>query len=204
GGGGGGQRGGVAPGGFAPHVPEPTRQPVVAQGQVLLEKARLELRAGQLTTARHLAEDACQPQYGVRDQAMALLRSIDTEESRQRYMTSRRTFDAVVSAYNRHDYARAGALLGTIDTHLLDPERLAKLKEMQLTADMHPATATQVVQVSASDRSPATPTGTPPAVTTSRTADVPAAPRPVSDGLPGGAAGRATVTDRAEDSLLSR
>ncbi len=108
-----------------------------ARGMKLLDDARLELRAGQTATARRLAEEACN--YGVRDQALAVLRSIDTEEFNQRCLQANHAFSAVVAAYNRHEYHQAGLLLAAIDIKLLDGPRQSRLREILSTPEMQPA-----------------------------------------------------------------
>jgi type II secretory pathway component GspD/PulD (secretin) len=120
------------------------------QGKALLDKARLELRNGSTANARRLAEEACS--YGVRDEALMVLRSIDTEEFNQRRLRANRSFDAVQSAYNRGDYNHAGALLTAIDTKLLDERRQARLREMLMTPQMQPsATVAGRTQVAAGE-----------------------------------------------------
>jgi hypothetical protein len=109
------------------------------QGQSLLEKARMELRRGETGTARRMAEEACSGPYGVRDQAVALLRSIDAEEFNQRRLLANRTFDAARSAWLRHDYAIAGNMLAGIDPKLLDPARQSRLREILMTPEMQPS-----------------------------------------------------------------
>jgi type II secretory pathway component GspD/PulD (secretin) len=117
----------------------PGQPPASPVGLEKLNKARLELRNGETAMARRLAEEACNPQYGVRDDAIALLRSIDTEEFNQRRLRAIRTFDAAWSAYVRHDYAHAGNMITAIDVRLLDESRQAKLRDMMTTPEMQPA-----------------------------------------------------------------
>jgi type II secretory pathway component GspD/PulD (secretin) len=108
-----------------------------ARGLQLLEQARLELNKGETATARRFAEEAVA--CGVRDQALAVLRSIDTEEMNQRALNANRSFNAVLAAYNRRDYHQAGALLSAIDTKLLDERRQARLREIVNTPEMQPS-----------------------------------------------------------------
>ena len=108
-----------------------------ARGLQLLEQARLELNKGETATARRFAEEAVS--CGVRDQALAVLRSIDTEEMNQRALNANRSFNAVLAAYNRRDYHQAGALLSAIDTKLLDERRQARLREIVNTPEMQPS-----------------------------------------------------------------
>ena len=108
-----------------------------ARGLQLLEQARLELTKGETATARRFAEEAVS--CGVRDQALAVLRSIDTEEMNQRALNANRSFNAVLAAYNRRDYHQAGVLLSAIDTKLLDERRKARLREIVNTPEMQPS-----------------------------------------------------------------
>ena len=112
------------------------------QGKTLLEKARMELRAGQTANARRLAEEAFQGPYGVKEEATAVLRVIDSEEGNQKALESRRTFDAVVSAYNRKEYEQARNLLAAVNDKMLDKERQSRLKEIMSTPAMLPGAAT--------------------------------------------------------------
>jgi type II secretory pathway component GspD/PulD (secretin) len=120
--------------------------PAPGSGQELLEKARLELRSGQTDAARRLAEMAYEPRYGVRDQAVALLRTIDTEDFNQKRLRAIRVFDAAWSAYLKRDYAHCGNMVAAIDTRLLDEARQAKLRDMMATPEMQPAGRAAVVQ----------------------------------------------------------
>ncbi len=125
------------------------------QGKTLLEKARVELRAGQTANARRLAEEAFQGPYGVKEEATAVLRVIDTEESNQKALESRRTFDAVVSAYNRKEYEQARNLLAAVNDKMLDKDRQSRLKEIMSTPAMLPGAATaQAGKVGAAGSAP--------------------------------------------------
>lgn len=121
-------------------VPFPTpansQTQVSNQGKTLLDKARQELRAGQAGNARRLAEEAFQGPYGVADDATAVLRSIDIEELNQKALSSRRSFDAMVSAFNRREYSQAKLLMGSVNEKLLDADRQSRLKEILTTPGM--------------------------------------------------------------------
>ena len=93
----------------------PMAEAPAGQGKTLLEKARMELRSGQSTNARRLAEEAFQGPYGVKEEAAAVLRTIDVEDLNQKSLESRRTFDAMVSAYNRKEYEQAKNLLAAVN-----------------------------------------------------------------------------------------
>lgn len=116
----------------------PVAEAPAGQGKTLLEKARMELRSGQSTNARRLAEEAFQGPYGVKEEAAAVLRTIDVEDLNQKSLESRRTFDAMVSAYNRKEYEQAKNLLAAVNDKLLDKERQSRLKEILSTPSMLP------------------------------------------------------------------
>jgi hypothetical protein len=108
------------------------------QGKMMLEKARLELRSGQLVAARKLAVEAYQGTYGVKEEAASVLRSIDIEDVNQKMLETRRTFDAALSAYNRKDFEQSKTMISTLTEKNLDKERQQKLKEILMTAEMQP------------------------------------------------------------------
>ena len=119
------------------------------RGEELLANARVELQRGELEKARKLAETAAQGDYGVQDEAFAVLRSIGAEEVNQRRMQSNRTFDAAQAAYNRRDFANASNLIQSIDANSLDESRRARLREIVMTPEMRPAGQSAVTQVQA-------------------------------------------------------
>jgi type II secretory pathway component GspD/PulD (secretin) len=124
-------------------------------GQTLLEKARLELRRGETATARRMTETALTSYPEVKNDAMALLRTIDSEEFNRKRLEAVRAFDAAVSAYHRGEYGQANALVAALDIRLLDADRKVRLREMSLTPEMvavsgRPAPAGGVVQAGAS------------------------------------------------------
>lgn len=120
------------------------------QGRTLLDKARQELRAGQAGNARRLAEEAFQGPYGVADDATTVLRSIDIEELNQKALSSRRNFDAMVSAFNRREYSQAKLMMGSVNEKLLDADRQGRLKEIITTPGMLSAVGESIAQTGAS------------------------------------------------------
>ena len=110
-------------------------------------------------------------------EAADLLRSIDTEEFNQKVLVASRTFDAAVSAHNRHEIAQAQAMFKTIDVHLLPPDKQARLSDY-LRAE---PTGTSVAQTSRwQDQQPATT----PVIPTMRAPVMPAMPEPVMPTMP--------------------
>jgi type II secretory pathway component GspD/PulD (secretin) len=130
-------------------------------GRDILQKARLEIRAGQLTQARRMAEMVCQGNYGIREEAIAILRTIDAEEGNQRRLAINREFDAAERAFNRGDYAYAGSILGVIDPRALDPARYERLRNIMSTPAMQPSNR-QIVQASGQSNVPPPPSGSVP------------------------------------------
>jgi type II secretory pathway component GspD/PulD (secretin) len=137
------------------------------RGETLLNQARLELRRGETGTARRLAEEAFTGNYGVRDDAEKLLRSIDTEEFNQKVLAVQRSFDAGLAAYQRKDYAQAGIILRSIDKQMLPPEKQVRLKELMAAPELQGHTVAQAAhktespaapgRAQASDQAPAAP-----------------------------------------------
>jgi type II secretory pathway component GspD/PulD (secretin)/tetratricopeptide (TPR) repeat protein len=115
-----------------------------SHGQTLLNQARLELRAGQTRTARRLAEEAFQPELGVQAEAAQVLRSIDAEEFNQKVLGANHAYDAGLDAFQRREYAKAGAIFRTLDSHLLTPDKQARLKELALAPELQPSAVAQV------------------------------------------------------------
>ncbi len=119
------------------------------QGRELLAKARLEIRAGNTSLARHLVEDVYRtPGYGLQADAEAMLRSIDTEEFEQRRRDTRRTFEAGESAFRRRDYAYSSSVLRSLDPKMLEPEQQARMRELMAVPEMRqgPAAGMAVAQ----------------------------------------------------------
>jgi len=114
------------------------------QGQKLLNDSRMELRAGQTSNARRLAEEAFSPQFGVQNEATQLLRSIDAEEYNQKILAADHAFDAGQAAFQRREYNQAGTMFRTIDPHLLSTDKQARLKEYMLTPELQPSAIAQV------------------------------------------------------------
>jgi type II secretory pathway component GspD/PulD (secretin) len=168
-------------------APSPPPQSPQGQGLALLDKARLEIKAGNTATARQLVLEASDEKYGIRDQAMFVLRSIDAEEGRQHALEACRTFDAAMQAYRRSDFRYASNLIASFDPRLLDNERRERLKEVMSTREMQtgPAGTTSVVQ--ATDR------GISSAV---RPAALPPTP------VPAGNSGLASATDAHQPGIL--
>jgi type II secretory pathway component GspD/PulD (secretin) len=126
-------------------------------GQAVLAQARQELRKGETKNARKLAEDVYNGPYGLREQAEALLRSIDAEEFAQQRLAADRTYEAGMSAFRRKDYTQAAAILRAVNPRLLEDDKQARLKNVFSLPEMQPG---QVAQVSGQEPPPGPGAGT--------------------------------------------
>ncbi len=123
-------------------------------GQLLLTRARAELQKGEPGTARRLAEEALVGNHGVKEEAMAVLRSIDMEEYNQKRLAASKTVAAAEAALRRGDNAQASAMLGAIDVKLLDPASQARVRELNLMPGMTPGKAADTKMASAVNTRP--------------------------------------------------
>src|SRR5262249_55649886 len=106
------------------------------RGRMLLDKARQELRAGQNGTARRIAEEVYTGPYGIQNEAEQVLRAIDMEDFNQQLLAANRAFEEGLDAYQRQDYSRAQAIWRAIDQQKLEPQRLARMRELMQTREM--------------------------------------------------------------------
>ena len=106
------------------------------QGLELLEKSRLELNRGQTKLARTLAEEAFLEKYGVREQALHLLNTIDTEEFNQKQLAMNRNFESGRDAFLRGDFKLAYATFVNLDNQQLNPANQGRLRELMGTKEM--------------------------------------------------------------------
>ncbi|MCS7047015.1 MAG: type II and III secretion system protein, partial [Gemmataceae bacterium] len=95
-----------------------------------LDKARLEIQAGNYPLARRLAEDAFNPAYGVQAEAAAVLRTIDAEEHLHQTVVAKRNYEAGLEAFHRRDFARAAQLWQAVDMRLLPLDKQRQLAEL--------------------------------------------------------------------------
>ncbi len=116
--------------------------PAVARNRVLgmekLDKARLELTAGNLPLARRLAEEGFNPQYGIQEEAAMVLRSIDADEHNHQVNMANRNADAGIEAYYRRDYRQAAGIFNAIDLKLVQSDKAKRIGEIMNLREMQP------------------------------------------------------------------
>ena len=106
------------------------------EGLDKLDRARIELRAGNTPMARRLTEEAFDKNYAVQSEASQLLRSIDAEEHNQTILAANRAFEAGAEAFSRKDFNRAKAIFAGVDLRLLAPDRQRRIGELMETREM--------------------------------------------------------------------
>ena len=106
-----------------------------AHGRDMLVKAQLELHSGQVDAARRLAETVAAGQYGLQNEALALIRHIEVEERNQKIAAANRAYDAGMSAYAQGDYTIAMNVFLQIDKTLLTADKQARIKDKMVEHD---------------------------------------------------------------------
>lgn len=105
-------------------------------GKEKLNRALLELKAGNTHVARRLAEEVFDAKYGVQQEAVAMLRSIDAEEHNQTIISAHRNVEAGLDAFKRRDYRQARSIFATVDPRLLNPQMQTLLREVSGSPEM--------------------------------------------------------------------
>ena len=100
----------------------------------MIEKARLELRKGETDSARRLVEEVLGSDSANKDEALALLRTINAEETIQRQRTAMKSFDSGLVAYNNRDFRQSLAIFGLIDDSMLPATKKAQLRELKIAS----------------------------------------------------------------------
>jgi type II secretory pathway component GspD/PulD (secretin) len=108
-----------------PVTPEKTDK-----GMALLNIARTEWKKGEGETAKKIAIEILSGPYSCKEEAAALLKSIETKEAEEKIVSARRAFENGLEAYHAHNYAQALAVFKQIDGALLPAEARKKLSEM--------------------------------------------------------------------------
>jgi type II secretory pathway component GspD/PulD (secretin) len=107
-----------------PVVPTPT--PAVSPGREMLTQAQNELRRGELEAARRLATQAHTADPAAKEEAVALLRMIDAEDTDRKRKDAAGALTSAADAVARKQYDQAAGVLRQIDTGLLTPEQKAQ------------------------------------------------------------------------------
>jgi type II secretory pathway component GspD/PulD (secretin) len=113
-------------------VVETPKTVVAKPGKKLLDSARTELRAGNTEAAKRLVEDVLAGDYDDQNEAQALLRTINAEETIQRQRTAMKSFETGLAAYNSKDYRQAFAIFQLIDDSMLPNTTRAQLKDLKV------------------------------------------------------------------------
>ena len=69
-----------------------------------------------------------------KDEALALLRTINAEETIQRQRTAMKSFDSGLVAYNNRDFRQSLAIFGLIDDSMLPATKKAQLRELKIAS----------------------------------------------------------------------
>ncbi len=131
----------------AQNTTPPAPQPApLTRSQENLRDARRDLRAGDTASAKRKAQEAFLDP-GAREQALALIRSIDAEVKNQQVLEARRGFDAALKAYYRRDFAHARSILNYVNPQMLDGDRRERLRNIMSTPEMSPRMDNALAQV---------------------------------------------------------
>jgi type II secretory pathway component GspD/PulD (secretin)/tetratricopeptide (TPR) repeat protein len=118
-------------------VGNPAPAGTAISGRTLLLQAETEYKAGDLDLAAKLALQAYNL-GGVKDEASALLNSIDAERLTQKTLGAVRSFEAAQASMKNKDYSHAMGVLVLIDPNLLPAA--SKTKHAELLAECRAAT----------------------------------------------------------------
>ncbi|HKB01425.1 MAG TPA: hypothetical protein VKD90_04355 [Gemmataceae bacterium] len=113
------------------------KMPVIRNGdagQQLLETARTEMKKGETESAKKIAIELLSGPYACKDEAAALLQTIETREAEAKITSAKRAFENGLEAYHTYNYAQALAIFKQIDGTLLPAEARKKLNDMIVTA----------------------------------------------------------------------
>lgn len=107
-------------------------------GLELLAKARLELKNGNAHGARRMFETAFNPIYGVQQDALAGIRSVDIEDYNQSKLAAYRNAEAGIQNFKEKKYAMARRIFAELDPKLLSPEMYRLVREISALREMQP------------------------------------------------------------------
>lgn len=99
------------------------------KGKLLLDQARVELKNGDLDSARKLVTEILSGNYGSKEEASALLTSIDTKENERKIESAKRALNTGMDLYHAQNYTQALAVFEQIDGTMLSSPDRKKLAE---------------------------------------------------------------------------
>ena len=104
------------------------------RGRIMLDQARVELKKDNTEAARKLVIEVINGPYASKDEATALLNTIEAEESERKLINARRAFENGMAAMNAHNYPSALAIFQQIDPMLLNAKNRTQLADMMSVA----------------------------------------------------------------------
>lgn len=156
----------IEPVNFDAPTGDPKKDAVRKMAREKLMYAQRELAAGKYQAAARIAEELCNPAYGMREEAMRLLRSINAEEFNQRILEAKRTFDSGLDCVARKDFRKAMYLFQAIDPMYLPADYQRRMSDVMAMREMQPKAPEQQFQQPAfmrasaiDEKGPATPRG---------------------------------------------
>jgi type II secretory pathway component GspD/PulD (secretin) len=118
---------------------DPQRDAARKVAREKLQHAQTELTHGNTGTARKICEQlAREPQHGLQEDVLRLLRTIGAEERNQQMLQAKRTFDAGLDAFVQKDYRRAMTIFQNIDPMMLPEQYHARMRDIMATREMQP------------------------------------------------------------------
>ncbi len=115
-------------------VPVVVKPPMPDRGQEMLKQARIEFKNKDLEASRKLVTEILAGPYSCKDEAAALLTSIDTMDNERKISTAKKAFENGMELFHAHNYAQALAVFNQIDGTLLAAADRKRLAEMVMTA----------------------------------------------------------------------
>ncbi len=128
----------IAPANLDVPTGDPQKDQLRKMAREKLMYAQRELAAGKYASAARMAEELCNPAYGMQEEAMRLLRSINAEEFNQRILEAKRTFESGLDCVAHKDFRKALYLFQAIDLMYLPGEYQARLRDVMAMREMQP------------------------------------------------------------------
>jgi type II secretory pathway component GspD/PulD (secretin) len=113
-------------------------RPDAEKGQELLRAARAELKKGDTEAARKIAVEVINGPYGCKDEAMALLSSVDTKEAERKIVDATRAFEKGLDSWVSGNRTQAVAIFKQIDGALLTADKRKQMTDMMAAAQGDP------------------------------------------------------------------